>query len=167
MPKHGGPLPGNIMQLKWDLTGLPLKTREFLRKQRDEATVKALLAANERQRQLAEHFRNNPTQAREGFGGQTMVFDPVVMAGMRREARGQAGEDREIQRHYAKKYPDLYKTRHLPTRLQVGYYSTPMLITRDNVPTRPGVKFCRTYTETNRSHSASLAPQRGEGRGEG
>lgn len=145
------------MNIKWDLTGLPLKTREFLRKQRDEATVKALLAANERQRQLAAHFRNNPTQARNGFGGQTMVFDPVVMAGLRREAGAQGGEDREIQKHYARKYPGLYTTRHRPTRLQVGYGSTPELASRDVKPTRPGVKFMRVY------ETKAAEEQRGKG----
>ena len=135
------------MQIKWDISNLPLKTREAMRRQRDDETVRALLAANERQKRIAEHHRNNPPRSCEGFGGQTMAFDPVVLAGLRRACNMQPGEQGKIMEWAARKWPGLYGHRHQPTRLQIGYGSTPEIRSRDVAPSRPGVRFSRVYEQ--------------------
>lgn len=107
-----------------DLSRLPMSARKTFDQVIKSETMAQIVKAKKEQREIAAFYRAHPPRAVEGIGGMTMAFDPFIWSALRRVCKAAPGEEAEIQKWAARKYPEL-RVRHLPTRLQVGYGSTP------------------------------------------
>lgn len=123
-----------------DLSRLPLSARKTFDEVMRNETCANIVRAKKNQREIAAYFRAHPPRAIEGIGGQTMAFDPFVWSALRRVCNAAPGEDAEVQKWAAKRHPEL-RVRHLPSKLQVGYWSTPEV--------KP--KFRKSYPSENRN----------------
>ena len=131
-----------------DLTRLPLSMRRSIDAFCRDEKAAALVAAKARQAQMAKWLRDNPPRAIEGLGGNTMHFDPHLWSLLRQGTKAAPGEDGEVQDWMARKHPDAFRVRHLPTKLQVGHWSTPEFrpaIAGVEVVTRGGVRSVKSY----------------------
>lgn len=124
MPAPDPRNPNHMAVLEVDLSRLPLSARRAFDEVIKSDTMAEIVRAKARQLEIARWYRDHPPRAIEGLGGQTMALDPFIWCALRRVCRPAPGEDGEVQAWAAKKYPQL-RVRHLPTRLQVGYWSTP------------------------------------------
>lgn len=107
-----------------DLTALSPSQRKTCDEVFRSETAAAFVLAKKRQTEIAAHFERNPPRAVDGLGGMNMAFDPFMWCLARHLYQPAPGEDAEVQAWAAKKYP-IFRVRHLPTRTQVGYWSTP------------------------------------------
>lgn len=123
-----------------DLTALPLSARKTFDEVMKSETIAHIIRAKKEQRELAAFYHRNPPRATEGIGGMTMAFNPFIWSALRRVCKAAPGEDAEVQKWAAKKYPEL-RVRHLPSKLQVGYWSTP-----EFSPEVKSKKFTKTYS---------------------
>lgn len=108
-----------------DLTDLPLSMRKSIDALCRDEKAAALVAAKARQARIAKWHRDHPPRAINGLGGQTFAFDPVFWSLLRNGAKAAPGEDAEIQEWFGRKHPEACRVRHLPTKTQVGHWSTP------------------------------------------
>lgn len=107
-----------------DLTRLPMSARKTFDEVMRSETMANIVRAKKEQRELAAYYHRNPPRATEGLGGMTMAFNPFIWSALRRVTNAAPGEDAEVQKWAARKYPEL-RVRHRPSKLQVGYWSTP------------------------------------------
>lgn len=131
-----------------DLTQLPLSMRRSIDALCRDDKAAALVAAKARQARAAKWFRDNPPRAINGLGGQTHHFDPVLWSLARHGTNAAPGEDAEVQEWLARKHPEAFRVRHLPTKLQVGHWSTPEfrpVVTGIEQVSRGGVRCVKTY----------------------
>ena len=95
---------------------LALKVDEVLRADFN----KTVLAAAERQRRMAAFNYLNRPLARDGFGEQTLMIDPVFDAMWRTYYGHNYSESKDLMRFLAKRNPEIV-VRSRGTRVQVGY----------------------------------------------
>jgi hypothetical protein len=114
----------SVALIELDLTALPLSARRTFDEVIRSETMAQIVRAKAEQLDLAAWNRRHPPRAIEGLGGQTFAATPFIWSALRRVCKAAPGEDVEIQKWAARKYPEL-RVRHQPSKMQVGYWSTP------------------------------------------
>jgi len=136
------------MLLGVDLTAFPLSARQKIDELCRGQKQQALAEAKERQMAAAKWYRDHPPKAIDGLGGQTSHFDPVLWSLLRNGTRAAPGEDREVQKWLARKHPEAFRVRHLPTKTQFGHGTTPVRTARQpglSAVTRGEVRWTKSY----------------------
>lgn len=132
--------------LTLDMSQLPAAARKKADEMFKNETMMHLALAKARQMRMAAEARRNPQRAINGLGGQTRHFDRFLWSAARRVCKPAPGEDQAVQEWLCKKHPDLFRVRHLPTKTQVGYGSTTMLV--PSTSTTRTVRFTKTYAQS-------------------
>jgi hypothetical protein len=133
------------MLLGVDLTAFPLSARQGIDALCRGQKLEALAQAKARQAAAAKWYRDHPPRAIEGMGGQTSHFDPVLWSLLRHGAKAAPGEDRDIQKWLARKHPEAFRVRHLPTKTQFGHWTTPERARGIQSITRGEVRWTKSY----------------------